>query len=155
MTLANPIPEADSSKMRLRAWLRILKTSSLIEKSLRERMRETCATTLPRFDVMSALARAEKGLKMSQLSLALKVSNGNVTGIVDRLVTDGFVVRVAVDGDRRAHLVRLSTKGQQQFALYAAAHERWIDEMLGDLSPQDAEALINLLDAVIDKGDDI
>ncbi|MDG2404724.1 MAG: MarR family transcriptional regulator [Paracoccaceae bacterium] len=140
--------------MRLRAWLKILKTSSLIEKSLREQLRENCATTLPRFDVMSALARAEKGLKMSQLSLALKVSNGNVTGIVDRLVTDGFVIRVAVDGDRRAHLVRLSIKGRQQFALFAAAHERWIDEMLGDLSPQDAEALIGLLSTVIDKGED-
>jgi DNA-binding MarR family transcriptional regulator len=154
MTLSHPKTTPKLSKVRLRAWLKILKTSNLIEKTLRERLRDDCATTLPRFDVLSALSRAQKGMKMSQLSKALKVSNGNVTGIVDRLVTDGYVMRVAVDGDRRAHLVRLTRKGQSKFTDYAAEHERWIDDLLGDLSPQDAEILIGLLSAIADKGDD-
>jgi DNA-binding MarR family transcriptional regulator len=42
------------------------------------------------------------------------VSNGNVTGIVDRLVEDGLVVRVPVEGDRRAMLVRLTRKGRER-----------------------------------------
>jgi DNA-binding MarR family transcriptional regulator len=63
-------------------------------------------------------------------------------------------MRVAVDGDRRAHLVRLTRKGQSKFTDYAAEHERWIDDLLGDLSPQDAESLIGLLSAIADKGDD-
>ena len=154
MTLSNPETTPNLSKVRLRAWLKILKTSNMIEKTLREKLRDDCATTLPRFDVLSALSRAQKGMKMSQLSAALKVSNGNVTGIVDRLVTDGYVMRIAVDGDRRAHLVRLTKKGQSKFTAYAAEHERWIDSLLGDLSPQDAEGLIDLLGAIADKGED-
>jgi len=154
MTLSDPKTTPKLSKVRLRAWLKILKTSNLIEKTLRERLRDDFATTLPRFDVLSALSRAQKGMKMSQLSAALKVSNGNVTGIVDRLVTDRDVMRVAVDGDRRAHLVRLTKKGQSRFAAYAAEHERWIDDLLGDLSPQDAEGLIDLLGTIADKKED-
>ena len=52
---------------------------------------------------------------MSELSGVLKVSNGNVTGIVDRLVDDGHVVRVPVEGDRRAMIVRLTRKGTRAF----------------------------------------
>ena len=97
---------ADDSKTRLRLWLRILSVSRLIEAELRERLRSEFDTTLPRFDVLAALQRARKGLKMSELSSVLRVSNGNVTGIVDRLVADGLVVRVPVAGDRRAMTVR-------------------------------------------------
>ena len=55
MTLSHPKTTPKLSKVRLRAWLKILKTSNLIEKTLRERLRDDCATTLPRFDVLSAL----------------------------------------------------------------------------------------------------
>ena len=35
-------------------------------------------------------------------------------------------LRVAVPGDRRANLVRLTPKGQAVFAEHAAMHEAWI-----------------------------
>lgn len=136
------------SKMRLRAWLKILKTSSFIEKIIRERLRDKHATTLPRFDVMSALSRVRGGMKMSELSGVLKVSNGNVTGIIDRLVADGHVIRVAVKGDRRANLVKLTAPGRRQFDHYAVEHEAWVNEILNDLGANDIDALITLLDVV-------
>ena len=39
------------------------------------------------------------------------VSNGNVTGIVDRLVADGMVVRLRTTSDRRATFVRADVQG--------------------------------------------
>jgi DNA-binding MarR family transcriptional regulator len=129
------------SKERLRLWLRFLKASRTIEAQLRENLRVEFASTLPRFDVMAALCRFEDGLKMSQLSGVLKVSNGNVTGIVDRLAEDGMIVRVPVPGDRRASLVRMTTRGREEFATQAAAHETWINEMLIDFSPSEANDL--------------
>lgn len=142
---------SSQSKLRLRAWLKILKVSNLIEKDIRERLREQHDTTLPRFDVMSALARSENGLKMSELSGVLKVSNGNVTGIVDRLVHDGLVIRAAVEGDRRANRVRLTRKGETQFDIYAAEHEAWVDDLLDDLTAKDAEVLTELLALISDR----
>lgn len=130
-----------TSKARLRLWLRMLKSARGVEAELRERLRTEFGSTLPRFDVMAALSRFDAGLKMSALSGVLRVSNGNVTGIVDRLAEDGLVVRVQVPGDRRATLVRLTRKGHEEFARQAAAHERWIDELLADFSAEEATDL--------------
>jgi DNA-binding MarR family transcriptional regulator len=142
---------ADASKARLRLWLRILAVSRLIEGELRERLRERHDTTLPRFDVLAALSRSRDGLKMSELSSVLRVSNGNVTGLVDRLVADGLVVRVPVEGDRRATTVRLTRKGEEDFATLAAAHEGWVDELLASVTVAEANGLIASLQAVRDR----
>lgn len=139
---------ATASKERLRAWLKILKTARHIEKELRERFRTELDTTLPRFDVMSALSRAPDGLKMHELSSALRVSNGNVTGIVDRLVDNGLVERQAVQGDRRAQLICLTSLGVSTFGDQALIHETWVDELLTDLPASDVEQLMDLLDLV-------
>ncbi len=116
-------PGGANSKSRLRLWLRILKASRLIETELREKLRVEFASTLPRFDVMAALSRDPQGMKMSALSGVLRVSNGNVTGIIDRLESDGLVVREKVAGDRRALRARLTDKGRREFARQAEAHE--------------------------------
>jgi DNA-binding MarR family transcriptional regulator len=142
---------ASASKARLRLWLRLLKVSRLIEGELRERLRVEFDTTLPRFDVLAALYRARDGLKMSELSSVLRVSNGNVTGIVDRLVADGLVVRVPVEGDRRAMLVRLTGQGEEDFAALAAAHEAWVDELLDAVTVAEANQLVARLRAVGDR----
>ena len=126
------IPETES-KERLRLWLGLLKASRSIEATLRENLRTEFGSTLPRFDVMSALSRFKDGLKMSQISELLRVSNGNITWIVDRLAEDGCVVRIPVPGDRRAFLVQLTPHGKEEFSIQAKAHEIWIDEMLSGL----------------------
>jgi DNA-binding MarR family transcriptional regulator len=126
------IPETES-KERLRLWLGLLKASRSIEATLRENLRTEFGSTLPRFDVMSALSRFKDGLKMSQISELLRVSNGNITWIVDRLAEDGCVVRIPVSGDRRAFLVQLTPHGKEEFSIQAKAHEIWIDEMLSGL----------------------
>jgi len=130
------------SKARLRLWLRLLKASRSIEDVLRRRFRDTFGTTLPRFDVMSALARAPEGLRMSEISARLRVSNGNVTGIVDRLAEEGLVARKAVPGDRRASVVKLTPEGAATFSAQAEAHAEWIDEVMAGISTEDAEKLL-------------
>lgn len=142
-------PPSSLSKDRLRLWLKLLKTSSSIEAELRRRLRDQFGSTLPRFDVMSALARTPEGLKMSEISSLLKVSNGNVTGIVERLVEDGHALRLAVPGDRRANRVKLTAAGSKAFAELAAEHEGWINEMLGEFGPEQIETLSDLLEAVL------
>lgn len=151
MALPSTDPEITydtASKERLRMWLRVLKMSRHVESQLRERLRTEFNSTLPRFDVMAALHRFEDGLKMSALSGVLRVSNGNVTGIVDRLEEEGLAQRVQVPGDRRASLVRLTPKGRETFAIQAAAHETWIDELLVDFSPEEARMFSDHFDAI-------
>ena len=131
----------DVSKRRLRLWLRMLRTTRRVESDLRDFLRQRHDTTLPRFDVLAALDRERDGLKMSELSRRLLVSNGNITGIVDRLVRDGLVARVPIDGDRRAMRARLTARGADVFADMAAGHEEVVSAMFSDLDHQDLDAL--------------
>lgn len=141
--------QSDSiEKQKLRVWLRLLKVTRTIEAEIRERFRREFSSTLPRFDVLAALDRAPEGLKMSQLSSVLKVSNGNVTGIIDRQVNDNLVVRMPVGGDKRAMMVKLTEQGQAHFSEMAAAHAQWLDELMSDIDAEDAAQLIELLDHI-------
>jgi DNA-binding MarR family transcriptional regulator len=133
------------SKERLRLWIRLLRASRTIEAELRERLKKEFATTLPRFDVMAALYRVPEGMLMSDLSRFLLVSNGNVTGIIDRLVSEGLVLRARRNGDRRTSMVRLTEAGVAQFSTIAAAHESWIGELLGSVSEDETRRLAAML----------
>jgi DNA-binding MarR family transcriptional regulator len=133
--------EDSDSKARLRLWIRLLRASRLIEGVARERLKSQFNATLPRFDVMAALYRGSDGMLMSEISRYLMVSNGNVTGIVDRLVADGFVARAQRNGDRRTSFISLTRKGRATFSDMAAAHERWVNELLGGVPVRDAEQM--------------
>jgi DNA-binding MarR family transcriptional regulator len=134
------------SKQRLRLWVRILRAARAIEAEVRERLRIQFEVTLPQFDVMAALERKPDG--MTELSRFLMVSNGNVTGIIDRLVTDKIVVRQAPADDRRAIIVRLTPRGLKQFTAMAKAHETWVDGLLSEFDAGEADTLIRHLDGL-------
>jgi DNA-binding MarR family transcriptional regulator len=127
-----------ASKQKLRLWLRLLRASRAMEGELRRRLTREFGTTLPKFDVMAALARQDAGMTMTELSRFLMVSNGNVTGIIDRLVAEGLVIRHAHAGDRRTTFVRLTRAGTQGFQAMAAAHETWVNELMGGMDVQEA-----------------
>ena len=137
-----------SDKHRLRLWLRLLSCATSIEKKARAMLVARFDTTLPRFDVMAALERAPDGLTMSALSEHLLVSNGNVTAIVGRLVEDGLVTRLQDKSDRRVLRVKLTPKGRRDFRTYAAAHEAWIEQLLGDLADAEINPLLSGLGRV-------
>ena len=133
----------EPDKSRLRLWLRLLTCSGLVERAVRRKLRQEFAATLPRFDLMAALDRGPA--TMGELSQRLKVSNGNVTGVVERLVQDGLVERTALPTDRRIYRVALTAAGRTAFAAMAARHAGWIDRLLGGLSDGEIEQLMALL----------
>ncbi len=129
----------------LRLWLRMLTCCTLIENELRSRLRTEFGTTLPRFDLMAQLLRAPDGMKMSDLSRHMMVTNGNITGIVDQLERDGLIERIKSVTDRRSSLVRLTDKGRRTFAKIAKAHEEWIRDMFGGLRETSSHSLFQSL----------
>ncbi|MGE3690051.1 MAG: MarR family winged helix-turn-helix transcriptional regulator [Novosphingobium sp.] len=143
-----PLPEklgSGHSKQALRLWLRLLTCSNEIEKLIRNNLSREFGTTLPRFDILSALDRNPEGLTMGALSKFLMVSNGNVTGLVDRLMQEGLVDREAMEHDRRTYKVTMTPAGENAFRSMAARHEEWLDDMLEDLPNEDIEHLLALL----------
>ena len=133
------------SKESVRTWLRLLSCESMIEQNVRSRFRRNFEVTLPQFDVLSELERSADRLTMSQLSNELMVSNGNITGVVDRLEKNGLVVRTRPKHDRRVQYIELTDAGKSEFKRMARHHERWIDELLAGMSVEDMQRLQKLL----------
>jgi DNA-binding MarR family transcriptional regulator len=136
------------SKQRLRLWIRILRAARAIEAEVRDRLRVEFNVTLPQFDVMAALERKPEGMTMTELSRFLMVSNGNVTGIIDRLVSEKMVARQAPVDDRRAINVRLTPRGLKDFTAMAKSHQVWVDSLLSEFDAAEADTLIRHLDGL-------
>lgn len=134
-----------NGKASLRLWLRLLTCSTMIEREVRTRLRRDFDATLPRFDMMAALDRTPDGLSMGELSRRLMVSNGNVTGVADRLARDGLVRRWSPPADRRSSRLALTARGRKEFTVMAKAHQGWIAEMLADLDEKERDAMMALL----------
>lgn len=145
-TMTHGIAVAGSdSKGKLRLWLRALTFTNLVEGRVRTRLRGEFGVTLPRFDVMAALHEAPEGISMSEVSRRLMVSNGNVTGIAERLEKEGLICRRPRPGDRRSQVVRLTEAGRTAFEAMAVEHEGWIAAMLSGLSEEEVDQLHHLL----------
>ncbi len=127
----------NDDRLELRVWLRLLTCATMIDGHVRRHLRREFGTTLPRFDLMAQLDRAPDGLTMGELSRRLMVSNGNVTGLVGRLVGEGMVERRTAPGDRRSQIVRLTAEGMRTFDRMAPAHQIWIEELLAGLDRRD------------------
>jgi DNA-binding MarR family transcriptional regulator len=137
--------EAPADRRATRLWLRLLACSTLVEKTVRSRLASEFGATLPRFDVLAALERAPDGLKLGELSRRLRVSNGNVTGVIARLAADGLVRRDAEAHDGRIFRVSLTPAGRAAFLEMAGAHDAWIAGLFAHLSAGERAELDSLL----------
>ncbi len=129
----------------LRLWLRLLTCTTLIEGEVRTRLRARFDVTLPRFDLMAQLEQAPEGLTLGELSQRMMVSNGNITGLVERLVETGHVRRVPHATDRRIAYVRLTEAGLAAFAEMARQHADWIATLFSGLPASEIRALLGQL----------
>jgi len=136
---------SDLSKRRLKLWIRLLGVTRGAESSLREYLRLTHATTLPRFDVLAALYRRREGVTMTELSRMLLVSNGNATAVVDRLEADGMVRRTQSEADRRTVFVSLTPEGLAGFEVQALGHEAEVDRLFAGMPSDDIDQLTDIL----------
>jgi DNA-binding MarR family transcriptional regulator len=142
-TKAVEMPEHHRDELRL--WLRLLTCTTLIEGEVRRRLRESFDVTLPRFDLMAQLDKAPDGMTLSDLSRRMMVSNGNLTGLVERLVESGHLDRRTSATDRRAQVISLTLLGRLEFRAMAAEHENWIASLFGGLTKPEQEELMTLL----------
>jgi DNA-binding MarR family transcriptional regulator len=94
---------------------------------------------------MAQLDRAPNGMTLGELSQRMMVSNGNVTGLVERLVSLNLVERRPAPNDRRAMIVTLTPDGRRTFRTLARTHENWIADIFAGLAPLEIETLMKLL----------
>lgn len=140
----------EGKKQELKLWLRLLVTTKLMSQEIRRRLRREFGATLPQFDLLAQLYREKDGLRLGELSSRTMVTNGNVTGLVERLEADNTIIRERLEDDRRVTVARLTEKGRVHFKAMAEAHERWVKEMMADVDPAIISSLLTQVGHVKD-----
>ncbi|HUG60608.1 MAG TPA: MarR family transcriptional regulator [Methylomirabilota bacterium] len=129
-------------RAELRLWLRLLTCTTLIETEVRRRLREEYDFTLPRFDLLAQLDKAEGGLVLGEVSKRLMVSAGNVTALVERLLESGHITRTPSPTARRVQIIRMTPAGRTAFREMAEDHADWIGGLFEGIGETEIEVLM-------------
>jgi DNA-binding MarR family transcriptional regulator len=141
-----PTASADvNDRLALRVHLRLASCRNLLMKESRRGV-ERWGLTLPQFDMLAELARADaRGFTFVELSRLLLVTSGNLTGIVDRLEQEQLVVREPDKADRRVVRVRLTPKGRRLTGRILPQHAEDLGAILADMPDGTLRQLADLL----------
>jgi DNA-binding MarR family transcriptional regulator len=91
----------------------------------------------------------KEAIPMNTISCALSCDASNVTGIVDRLLSQGYIVREEKPEDRRVKMITLTTSGEKmRYQLLGALSEYELPEFKRLTSEQQG-ALASLLRIVL------
>jgi DNA-binding MarR family transcriptional regulator len=124
-------PVQGRTRESVRTHLRIATCYNLLMREARRRVVNRWNLTLPQFEVLAELARADAGgFTFVELSRLLLVTSGNLTGIVDRLEDQRLVDRRPDGKDRRVIRVALTDKGRRATSHMLPAHAADIEEIL-------------------------
>lgn len=132
-------PEPSPPKLRLtdsernpptRMWHAVMSLHGALFTRLNRVLNREFGITLAKFDVLAQLYRNPEGLTQSELSRHLKVTDGNTTGLVRRLVGDGLIAREISVQDRRAFIVRLTPQGADIYLEARGRHDALLAEWL-------------------------
>lgn len=88
--------------------------------------------------------------KMSSLANFMSVSTAAITGIVDRLVRERFVVRLNEPQDRRIIKVRLTPKGLDLVKKSNHQRQQMVVSIFGKISQKEREDYLKILTRIRD-----
>ena len=142
------LPEGD---VRHSAWLTMIRCFSSIERVLMRHFAQVYQSSLPRYDVLTALALHRDGLTMGDLASMLMVTKGNITGVVRRLEKDRLVLRRQLKSDRRVQSVKISASGLRLWQRMDEDYRYLIGELLASEDEDRLAALDRALERLRNK----
>ncbi|MCX5680159.1 MAG: MarR family transcriptional regulator, partial [Candidatus Omnitrophica bacterium] len=103
--------------------------------------------TLPQLAIMNILER-EKEANMTDLAKAMNVTTSAMTGVVDRLVRDGYANRSRDLNDRRIVFIKLTTKGMKTVRTAIDDRKRVTIKMFAMISQEEREKYLSILEHI-------
>lgn len=100
--------------------------------------------TFPQFLALEYLNSSDQ-LKMKDLADYMGVTTAAITGIVDRMVRDGYVTRVFDVRDRRIIKVKLTPKGIALVKNVSLERRQMIIKIFGKISDSDRKDYLRIL----------
>lgn len=105
--------------------------------------------TFPQCFILETLSK-NRELKMSELAKQMDVTTAAMTGLIDRLVRDGYVSRAHDPDDRRVINITLTAKGEKVVKMIQDHKREATVRLFGVLSAEDREEYLRLLTRIKD-----
>ena len=87
----------------------------------------------------------ESGMTISELGEHLGLAHSTVSGLVDRLARDGWIIRRKSESDRRRSQVQLTAQSEQLFQERVESATSFWQQTVGQLTPEEQAQLIESL----------
>lgn len=116
----------------------------IIKEFSRSQFNQLGQITLPQFLILGFLHK-EGESKMTGLAHFLHVSTPAMTGIIDRLVRDGYASRESGLEDRRIIKIRITSKGSQLVKKVMEQRRKIVIKIFGKISKQDRKDYLRIL----------
>lgn len=127
-----------------------LRTASVLVRESR-RLFRPAGLTEAQFNVLNVLGGADEGLTQRELSDILVVDRSNVTGLLDRMESAGWVRRSDHAGDRRAWRVQLTPKGRRLWQSVLPAYRRAVLAAVRPIAGGDVKTALDVLKQLEDQ----
>lgn len=135
-------PTPDPLSPELEAYTLLRQVNSMMDTYNRYDLRSE-ELTVPQFMILN-YATAD-GVPLSEISARMLCDNSNLTGIVDRLISKGFVERRPDPQDRRVSLICLTGAGAEKLRRIKPRHHAGVRRRMRSLSNDQVHELRNLL----------
>ena len=131
---------SERRNLETRVWLQILSLESKIFSALNGALSAELGLSVAKFEALAQLDRYPDGLSLGHLSQNLKVSGGNVSGLVQRLLADDLITKEMSSQDRRSFIAKLSQKGKLLFEKARVVHDLKLAECFDAVPTADLTA---------------
>ncbi|MDR0253025.1 MAG: MarR family transcriptional regulator [Brucellaceae bacterium] len=128
----------------MRLCFELLSTARMIDLSCAQRL-APYQLSESRFVILFLLQQEMEGLAPHLLAERAGITRATLTGLLDGLERDGFILRNHSQTDRRSILITLTDKGSETAASLVADHSRWIASLTAPLNSQEKQLLGTLL----------
>lgn len=126
----------------------------MIDKELDSYLQRTCQITLPQFHTLAFLYHSMlqgEPVPLSELAEILRVTKGNVTGLIDRLKAQNYVRRTRCKSDRRQVLVEITPEGSAKFESAILHHKNFMRNTMGSILTKEEKMQLHRLLTKIDE----
>lgn len=129
--------------LSLKAFIVLMKASRSVTEHVKKDIdRYNMKTT--DFAVLEALYH-KGNLTIKQISEAVLINTGSMTYVIDKLEAKDLIERHPCSDDRRVIYIHITEKGKQLMNDIFPQHQKAIEEIFQDITPDEKKTVIDLL----------
>lgn len=138
-------PHENEDALRFDAFMQLLRTAGALDRAATDALSDLDLTAGAFGALVELGIVGDSGVAPSELARRLAVARRTATLYVDILTRHGWAQREAHPDDRRMVLARLTPAGEALLEELGEAYKRRLSQLLGEITPLQAERLRQLL----------